>query len=88
MGVIAATGWADVLIALIASVPGTLAALLAYMNRRSIRTPSGDPIGHVAERAEHASQVGMALSSESLRHATGDESAGERVRERVRNGDG
>jgi hypothetical protein len=42
--------WPDVMLALIASIPATLAAVLSYLNRRQMRTPSGDSIGTQVER--------------------------------------
>jgi hypothetical protein len=51
-------------LSLIAAFPASLAAILAYLNRRQIRTPSGDSIGAIAERTHditHASamQIGQ-----------------------------
>lgn len=55
---IAATiDWTLVLVAAISSVPATLAALVGLANRRALRTPSGDPIGHVVERTHDLTAV-------------------------------
>ena len=35
----------------ISAVPATIAAIVGVLNHRQIRTPSGDPLGVVAERA-------------------------------------
>lgn len=51
-----------VLVALITAVPATVAAVVALKNRRSIRTPSGDPIGRVMERTHEASVADVALT--------------------------
>jgi cobalamin synthase len=61
---LAVASWPDVVLSLIAAFPATLAAWLAYLNRRQIRTPSGDTLGAVAERTHditHATsmQVGQ-----------------------------
>lgn len=46
----AQVNWTTVLVSLITTVPAILAALYARSNNRSLKTPSGDPIGTVAER--------------------------------------
>lgn len=43
-------GWPDVMIALIAALPGIIAAWASLRTNREIRTPSGDSIGKVTER--------------------------------------
>lgn len=53
--------WTEVLVvgvpAMIAALGSALAAILAAMNRRSLRTPSGDSIGHVVERTHDIGAV-------------------------------
>lgn len=46
--------WTNVIVATIAAAPPTIVAL---MNRRSLKTPSGDPIGHVVERTHDLAAV-------------------------------
>lgn len=48
--IVATVDWTPVLVAVIPSIPATIAALRASHIHRAIRTPSGDPIGHVVER--------------------------------------
>jgi cobalamin synthase len=50
-------GWPDVAVALIAAAPALLAAILAYLNNRAIKTPSGDKIGSVVERTHDLAAV-------------------------------
>jgi hypothetical protein len=61
--VIGATGWPDVLIALISGLPAIIAAVYAYRIRREIRTPSGDSIGKVAERTHDLSSADLAMTT-------------------------
>lgn len=42
-------GWPEVALALIAALPGIIAAIASLLNRRDMKTPSGDRIGRVAE---------------------------------------
>lgn len=42
-----------VIVAAITAAPSLVAALVALAVRRDIRTPSGDTIGSVAEKAHH-----------------------------------
>lgn len=44
-------GWPDVGLALIAALPGLVAAIFAGLNHMNMKTPSGAKIGIVAERA-------------------------------------
>lgn len=46
----AAVDVTQVLVALIATVPAVVSAVLVYLVRREVQTPSGDTIGQVAER--------------------------------------
>lgn len=50
---IAAVGWPDVAIALIAGLPGILAAYAALSVRKAVTTPSGTAIGTQVESAHH-----------------------------------
>ncbi len=54
--------WTQVLIlgvpAYIAALGGAVAAVIAARNRRDLRTPSGQPLGHVVDRRLHASEHG------------------------------
>lgn len=56
---VAATGinWTVVLVAAVTAVPAIIAALLSASNRRSLKTPSGDTIGQVAERTHDLAAV-------------------------------
>lgn len=56
---IASTGvdWTIILTALITAIPAIIAALLGASNRRSLKTPSGDTIGRVAERTHDLAAV-------------------------------
>lgn len=79
MGSSGAIDWTAILVALIAAVPATIAAVVALLNRRSLRTPSGDSIGAVAERAEHMTNAGVALTRHTLAHASGDHELADRL---------
>jgi hypothetical protein len=50
VGLLGVTTWPDVGIAFVVALPGLLAAWVSILNRRQIRTPSGDTIGEIAER--------------------------------------
>ena len=43
--------WTTVIVASITTAPAILASWLAYSIRREVRTPSGDRLGAVVERA-------------------------------------
>lgn len=43
------------------SVPAVVAAWFCYRILAAVRTPSGDPIGHVSERTEHLAAVNSAM---------------------------
>ena len=58
--IVGAIEWTTVIVAAIPTVPATLAVILANGNRRAIRTPSGDPIGHVVERTHDLAAVNAA----------------------------
>jgi hypothetical protein len=47
---LAAVDWTPIIAAAVASLPGCLAAFVSLLNRREIKTPSGDSLGRVAER--------------------------------------
>lgn len=53
--------WTQVLIALIAAAPATLAVYLSYRIHYKIRTPSGDDIGTVVERTHELAAVNEAV---------------------------
>ena len=55
--------WTNVIVAAIAATPPTVLALL---NRRSLRTPSGDPIGHVVERTHDLAAVTTAAVTKAV----------------------
>lgn len=48
-----AINWNAVILALIAALPGIIAAIYAGRIHRKIKTPSGTPIGHQVENALH-----------------------------------
>lgn len=52
------------LIAVVASVPATIAAVGTYLLHRAIRTPSGDRIGSVVERTHALSAADVALTQD------------------------
>lgn len=64
---VAMTDWNPVVDALAAAIPGTIAAVIAYMNRRALRTPSGTKIGTQVEQANAVSAVTLAHTSRLLR---------------------
>lgn len=45
--------WTAVIVAVVASVPGIIAAVLTYLVRREQRIPSGGTIGELAERTHN-----------------------------------
>jgi ABC-type Fe3+ transport system permease subunit len=55
--------WTQVLLALIAVVPGTIAAVGVLIVRRRLATPSGDPIGTVVERTHDLSSADLAMTT-------------------------
>ena len=55
--------WTQVLLALIAVVPGTIAAVGVLIVRKRITTPSGDPIGTVVERTHDLSSADLAMTT-------------------------
>lgn len=68
MNVVAVTvNWTEVLIvgvpAYIAAVGGAIAAVIAALNRRNLKTPSGDAIGTVVERTHDLSAVSVAAAT-------------------------
>lgn len=73
---LAETTWPDVAIAAIVAVPSTVAAVLAYLNRRAITTPSGDKLGEVMERTHDLSAADVALTTTAVRVLTDGERKG------------
>lgn len=65
-----ATSWQDVVLALIAALPGLLAAFYAGRVHSKIKTPSGTPIGKQVENALHTSLANhyrlLALNGEDV----------------------
>ena len=53
---------AKVLLALIALVPSTLTAVLAFLIHRAVRTPSGQSIGAMVEQTNHLAHANTALN--------------------------
>ena len=51
-----------VLLALIGLLPSTVAAVLAYLLRRDVKTPSGARIGTLAEQTNHLAHANTALT--------------------------
>jgi hypothetical protein len=47
---LAAVDWTPIIAASVAALPGCLAAFVSLLNRREMRTDSGDSLGRVAER--------------------------------------
>jgi cobalamin synthase len=69
---IATTTWPDVGVALVVALPGLAAAIIGYLNRRQIRTPSGDTLGAVAERTHditHITSMGVTQLIKENGHA-------------------
>jgi hypothetical protein len=56
-----AVDWTQVLLALVGIIPATVAAWFAYRLRIAIRTPSGAPIGTVAEQTHHLTSANTAM---------------------------
>lgn len=52
---VVATTWPDVGLALIAALPGLLAAIYSILNRNALKTPSGTSIGRQVESTHHVS---------------------------------
>ncbi len=46
-------GWPDVVLALIAAIPGIIAAIAALRVHKAIKTPSGTTIGQQVESVHH-----------------------------------
>jgi hypothetical protein len=66
------TGWPDVLLEAV-KVAGILATcLLVYLNRRAIKTPSGDQIGQVAERTHAMASAATAAAVAAVKAQGGD----------------
>jgi hypothetical protein len=67
--------WTQVLLALIAIVPSLVAAYFAFRIHVAVQTPSGDPLGTVAERTHDLSAVSTAMLKDVRRAtANGEES--------------
>ena len=56
----AAIDWTIVIASAIPTVPATVAVLIGSANRRALKTPSGDAIGHVVERTHDLAAVDAA----------------------------
>ena len=54
------TGFIIAVTGLIAAIGSTIAAVMGSLNRRNLKTPSGDSIGAVAERTHDLAAVGVA----------------------------
>lgn len=65
------TTWPDVGLAVCAMLPGIVAAVIAYLNRREIRTPSGDSLGRVAERTHDMTAASVALGTRTVKILNG-----------------
>lgn len=67
MTVAAAVNWTEVLIsgvpAIIAAIGSAIAVVIGAANRKNLKTPSGDPIGTVVERAHDLSAVTVAATT-------------------------
>lgn len=63
---IVAADWPDVAIAAIGALPGLAAAYWSYKIRRDTKTPSGAPIGEVAEKTYDLSAADVALTQRVL----------------------
>ncbi len=68
-------GWPDVAIALIAGLPGILAAVTGIAVHRQVKTPSGTTIGRQVEDTNH-----LAISNRNSLHAMDERHA--RTRDR------
>lgn len=56
-----ALDWTAIIVAGIAAIPGTIAAIFARSVRQQIQTPSEESIGVVAEKAHHLASANYAL---------------------------
>lgn len=56
--------WTQIALALVAIIPSMFAAYLAYRIHVSIRTPSGTPIGQVAEKTHDLSSADLAMTTQ------------------------
>lgn len=56
--------WTQVMVALIAGLPATLAVVFSYLIRRQLRTPSGETIGVQVEQANHLAVVNTELTKQ------------------------
>lgn len=54
---VAGVSWTVILVHLIYGLPAILATIFAYLVRRDIKTPSGAPLGAVAERGHNAAVI-------------------------------
>lgn len=59
--------WTQILVAVVVGLPGTIAAVAAILNRRSLKTPSGPSIGRQVEQANALSAVTLAHSTRLLK---------------------
>jgi len=76
MLLLAAVDWTNVLDSLIAVIPAVVAAVYAGKIHRAIRTPSGDPLGHVVERAHDtgiANNLLLSQATKQTKQATPEE---------------
>lgn len=72
-----AIDWTNVLVALIAGLPAIIAAFYSHGARKhsrsihgAIETPSGDPIGQVAERAHDLAAVTAMATAGAIEHGS------------------
>lgn len=71
--------WTPVLVALIPSIPASIAAWRSGLIHRDIQTPSGDAIGHVIERAHEtgiANNLLLRKQNGETKEANGEELRG------------
>jgi len=67
--VLAVATWPDVGLALIAALPALLAAVFSFLNNQRLKTPSGEKLGVLAERAHDLIAVGVAQNTALLKAA-------------------
>lgn len=61
-----ATDWSPIIIALGASIPGLVAALISYLNRKALHMPSGGTIGEKVEQNSHLAAAIVSHTTEIL----------------------
>lgn len=76
LGVANSLDWGEVIAAVVPSIMTAITAVIGLLVHRQIKTPSGDPIGHVVERA-HDTGIANNMLLRTMAPATRDANGAE-----------